>query len=153
MKKIIFIILTAVFLVISNLNAQTSTKTLIVYFSWGGNTKTAANIIKNMMKADIFEIKTIKEYPTDINVCGNQARNELINNILPDLKENINNISNYDNIIICYPNWWNTIPQAVKQLLLTHNFSGKKIAPLCTYGLTTRLSRPPACLPKRKVFS
>ena len=50
------------------------------------------------------------------------------------MSANINNLSNYDTVILCYPNWWGTIPQAVKQLLSTHNFSGKKIAPLCTHG-------------------
>ena len=50
------------------------------------------------------------------------------------MSANINNLDNYDTVILCYPNWWGTIPQAVKQLLLTHDFSGKKIAPLCTHG-------------------
>ena len=40
-------------LLIGGLNAQSS-KTLIVYFSWGGNTRTAANMIKNLTQADMF---------------------------------------------------------------------------------------------------
>ncbi|WP_157153982.1 flavodoxin [Brachyspira murdochii] len=137
MRKIIKTILLSLFLsstlLIGGLYAQSS-KTLIVYFSWGGNTKTAANMIKNMTHADMFEVKTAESYPTDYNDTINQARDELNNNILPRLSANINNLADYDTIILCYPNWWGTIPQAVKQLLQTHNFSGKKIAPLCTHG-------------------
>ncbi|WP_295157264.1 flavodoxin [uncultured Brachyspira sp.] len=134
MKKIILMsLLIFSTLLTGGLNAQNS-KTLIVYFSWGGNTKTAADMIKNITKSDMFEIKTVKAYPSSYNDTVNQARQELNNNVLPDLSSSINNLSNYDTIILCYPNWWGTIPQAVKQLLLTHNFSGKKIAPLCTHG-------------------
>ena len=137
MKKIIKTILMSLLisstLLIGGLNAQSS-KTLIVYFSWGGNTRTAANMIKNMTQADIFEVKTVEAYPSSYNDTVNQARKEQNDNFLPKLSANINNLSNYDTVILCYPNWWGTIPQAVKQLLSTHNFSGKKIAPLCTHG-------------------
>ncbi|WP_295162669.1 flavodoxin [uncultured Brachyspira sp.] len=134
MEKILIFLFASITLMIGSLNAQTSSKTLIVYFSWGGNTKKAADIIKNMTQADIFEIKTSESYPSSYNDTLNKARTELNNNILPNLSTDINNLANYDTIILCYPNWWGTIPQAVKQLLLTHNFSGKKIAPLCTHG-------------------
>lgn len=134
MKKIILMSLFLFnTLLIGGLNAQSS-KTLIVYFSWGGNTRTAANMIKNLTQADMFEIKTVEPYPSSYNDTVNQARKEQNDDFLPKLSANINNLSSYDTIILCYPNWWGTIPQAVKQLLLTHDFSGKKIAPLCTHG-------------------
>lgn len=134
MKKIILMSLFLFnTLLIGGLNAQSS-KTLIVYFSWGGNTRTAANMIKNLTQADMFEIKTVEPYPSSYNDTVNQARKEQNDDFLPKLSANINNLANYDTIILCYPNWWGTIPQAVKQLLLTHDFSGKKIAPLCTHG-------------------
>ena len=137
MKKIIKTILMSLLisstLLIGGLNAQSS-KTLIVYFSWGGNTRTAANMIKNLTQADMFEVKTVEAYPSSYNDTVNQARKEQNDDFLPKLSANINNLANYETIILCYPNWWGTIPQAVKQLLLTHDFSGKKIAPLCTHG-------------------
>ena len=132
-KRILMSLLLSSTLLIGGLNAQTS-KTLIVYFSWGGNTRTAANMIKNLTQADIFEVKTVEAYPSSYNDTVNQARKEQNDDFLPKLSANINNLANYNTIILCYPNWWGTIPQAVKQLLLTHDFSGKKIAPLCTHG-------------------
>lgn len=132
-KRILMSLLISSTLLIGGLNAQSS-KTLIVYFSWGGNTRTAANMIKNLTQADIFEVKTVESYPSSYNDTVNQARKEQNDDFLPKLSANINNLANYDTIILCYPNWWGTIPQAVKQLLLTHDFSGKKIAPLCTHG-------------------
>lgn len=132
-KRILMSLLISSTLLIGGLNAQTS-KTLIIYFSWGGNTRTAANMIKNLTQADMFEVKTVEAYPSSYNDTVNQARKEQNDDFLPKLSANINNLANYDTIILCYPNWWSTIPQAVKQLLLTHDFSGKKIAPLCTHG-------------------
>ena len=133
LKTILISLIISSTLFLGSLKAQT-TKTLIVYFSWGGNTKTVANIIQNITKADMFVVKTVEAYPKDYNATVNQARSELDNNVLPRLSSNINNLQTYDTIILCYPNWWGTIPQAVKQLLQTHNFSGKKIAPLCTHA-------------------
>ena len=132
-KRILMSLLISSTLLIGGLNAQTS-KTLIIYFSWGGNTRTAANMIKNLTQADMFEVKKVEAYPSSYNDTVNQARKEQNDDFLPKLSANINNLANYDTIILCYPNWWSTIPQAVKQLLLTHDFSGKKIAPLCTHG-------------------
>ena len=99
MKKIILISLFLFnTLLIGGLNAQSS-KTLIVYFSWGGNTRTAANIIKNLTQADIFEVKTVEPYPSSYNDTVNQARKEQNDDFLPKLSANINNLDNYDTII------------------------------------------------------
>ncbi|MFR6032328.1 MAG: hypothetical protein ACLUKN_03575 [Bacilli bacterium] len=54
-----------------NLAAQTTyekgEKMLIVYYSWSGNTRYAANIIKDILKCDILEVLPEKPYPSDYN--------------------------------------------------------------------------------------
>lgn len=42
-------------------------KTLILYYSFGGNTKSAAQIIKKHLNADTAEIETVKPYAGDYN--------------------------------------------------------------------------------------
>lgn len=122
-------------------------KTLIAYFSHAGenyfagayrsiaegNTKVVAEMIKERLGADIFEIKTVKTYPESYKACCDEALSEQRNGELPDLKNLIENIDEYDNIVLCYPCWWGTMPQAVFTFLNTFDFSGKTIYPLCTH--------------------
>ena len=42
-------------------------------------------------------------------------------------------MESYDTIILIYPNWWGTLPQAVFTFLEEYDFSGKTIWPLCTH--------------------
>ncbi|MBX7076901.1 MAG: hypothetical protein K1X33_06260, partial [Methanobacteriaceae archaeon] len=49
-------------------------KSLIIYYSWSGNTRTIAEYIKEFTNGDIFEIKPVKEYPSNYLRCVIQAR-------------------------------------------------------------------------------
>ena len=139
-KKIIIFLISLIFFTGAFLNAQNS-KTLIVYFSWGGNTRVAAENTKRLTGADIFEITVKNPYPTDYRQCANQAREEQRTDFLPELNGNVNNLSQYDTIIVAFPNWWGTYPQAVKKFLIDNrDISSKKIALLCTHA-GSRLGR------------
>ena len=113
--------------------AANDNKILIVYFSWGGNSRTLAVYAKDITGGDIFEIVPAQPYPSQYRVTTQQAREELDNNYLPAIRNQINNISSYDTIILVYPIWWGTIPQIVKRFLQDNDFSGKTIAPICTH--------------------
>ena len=113
-KRIIIFLTSLIFFTGAFLNAQNS-KTLIVYFSWSGNTRVAAENTKRLTGADIFEITVKNPYPTDYRQCVNQAREEQRTDFLPELNGNVNNLSQYDTIIVAFPNWWGTYPQAVKK--------------------------------------
>lgn len=113
--------------------AANDNKILVVYFTWGGNSRTLAGYAKDITGGDIFEIVPAQPYPSQYRATTQQAREELDNNYLPAIKNQINNISSYDTIILVYPIWWGTIPQIVKRFLQDNNFSGKTIAPICTH--------------------
>ena len=108
-------------------------KILVVYFTWGGNSRTLAGYAREITGGDIFEIVPAQPYPSQYRATTQQAREELDNNYLPAIKNQINNLSSYDTIILVYPNWWGTIPQIVKRFLQDNDFSGKTIAPICTH--------------------
>jgi flavodoxin len=42
-------------------------------------------------------------------------------------------MSQYDTIILGYPNWWGTMPMAVFTFLESYDFTGKTIIPFCTH--------------------
>lgn len=131
-KRIIIFLTSLIFLTGAFLNAQAS-KTLVVYFSWSGNTRAAAEYVREILNTDIFEIIPANRYPSDYSAMLSQYRREKERDTFPRLANNID-ISQYDTIILGYPNWGGDLPWVVKSFLSANNFSGKRIAPLCTHG-------------------
>lgn len=131
-KRIIIFLTSLIFLTGAFLNAQAS-KTLVVYFSWSGNTRAAAEYVREILNTDIFEIIPANRYPSDYSAMLSQYRREKERDTFPRLANNID-ISQYDTIILGYPNWGGDLPWVVKSFLSVNNFSGKRIAPLCTHG-------------------
>ncbi|AEH51544.1 flavodoxin [Pseudothermotoga thermarum] len=124
-----------------------SKKSLIAYFSrkgdnWFkgkivtlevGNTEIVARKIKEITGGDLFEIKTVKQYPKDYYETVEIAKEEKKQNARPELINKLENISQYEVIFLGYPNWWGTMPMAVFTFLESYDFSGKIIAPFCTH--------------------
>ena len=50
----------------------------------------------------------------------------------PELTEHLENMNNYDTVIIIYPNWLSSMPQPVLSFLEEYDFSGKTIIPIAT---------------------
>lgn len=122
-------------------------KNLIVYFSRRGenyvsgkiknleigNSEVTAKIIHEMIESDLFQIETVHEYPQDYHQCTKQAKEELENNARPKILDYVHHFSEYDNIFVCYPNWWSTMPMALFTFFECHDTAGKNIIPLCTH--------------------
>ena len=106
---------------------------LIAYYSYSGNTKTIAEKIGHITGGQLFEIKTIKEYPRNYTDIVNLAKQEKEQDIKPELANKID-ISGYDTIFLGTPVWWYTFATPVKTFLSENDFSGKTIIPFCTHG-------------------
>lgn len=116
-------------------------KSLVVYYSKSGNTRRVANMIKDMIDADIYEVKTKKENSSDI---GDMLR-LYVDPLLPLQKVSENysiNIKEYDHIYIGTPVWGLTYSLPIKELLKENDFSGKRISLFCTHdgGVGSTLS-------------
>lgn len=109
-------------------------KTLIVYFSWGGNTKTVANHIHDLIGGDIVEVETVIPYPDTYEEVTQIAPGELESDYRPELKTKIENMDEYDTLIVGTPIWGSHLTPAMKSFLASYNLSGKFIAPFCTHG-------------------
>ena len=124
-----------------------STKILIVYFSRAsynyvsgsivnlpiGNTEIAAKTIRKLTRGDLFKLEPVKNYSEDYQTCTDEAKKELQADARPEVICWPDSINGYNTIILCYPNWWGTMPMPVWTFLEKFDFSGKSILPLCTH--------------------
>lgn len=122
-------------------------KTLIAYYSRAdenyvsgalrmlkkGNTKVAAEFIRDLTGADIFEIEQAQPYSKDYNECTEQAKKDKQRNARPELKNYPESLAEYDVIYLGFPNYWGTMPMAVFTFLEKYDLSGKTIKPFCTH--------------------
>ena len=109
-------------------------RTLIVYFSWSGNTQNAANMIGEIAGAKVVELELVKPYSSNYNKVLDEAQKDVNSGARPELKTKIENMEQYDTIIIGYPNWWATIPMPIATFLEEYDFSNKTIIPFCSHG-------------------
>lgn len=109
-------------------------KVLIAYFSWGGNTAGIAEEIKNQTGADLFEITMVNPYSDDYNTVLDEAQRDQNEQARPELADHVENMEQYDTVILGYPNWWASIPMPVASFLEEYDFSGKTIIPFCSHG-------------------
>ena len=109
-------------------------KTLIVYFSWGGNTKTVANHIHDLIGGEIVEVETVIPYPDTYEEVTQIAPGELASDYRPELKTKVDNMDEYNTLIVGTPIWGGHLTPAMKSFLASYNLSGKAIAPFCTHG-------------------
>jgi flavodoxin len=122
-------------------------KTLVIYYSRKGenyvggsiknidkgNTEIIAEYIRDAVGADLFEVDTVKPYDKAYMTCIEEAKAELHQNARPELKEYLDDISAYDNIVVAGPCWWGTYPMAIFSQLDKLDFTDKKLFPVMTH--------------------
>lgn len=123
-------------------------KALVVYFShtgenWvgggianlvRGNTAVVAEYVRDIVGADLFEIKTEKSYPTKYDECTNVAKDEMKQDVRPRLKSwPKGDLTEYDVIFVGGPVWWGTYPMAVFTFLERFDLAGRTIMLFTTH--------------------
>ncbi len=98
-----------------------------------GNTEKAANIIAQIIGADLFQIRQKVPYSADYDTCVAEARKDFQENARPELVDLLADLNTYDEIYLGYPNYCGTMPMAVYTFLEAYDFSGKTIYPFCTH--------------------
>ena len=110
-------------------------KALVVYFSCTNTTKTLAEYAANILGADIYEIVPAEPY-TEADLAyytnGRADREQNDPSARPKISGGIDNISDYDTIILGYPIWHGQAPRIICTFLESYDFSGKTIIPFCT---------------------
>lgn len=99
-----------------------------------GNTEYVAKIIQQTVGGDLFQIETVQQYPLDHDTLVNYAADEQDTDARPELATHIENLDQYDVIILGFPNWWADMPQPLYTFMEEYDFGGKTIIPFVTHG-------------------
>lgn len=111
-------------------------KVLIIYYSLSGITKEIAEKLQAMTGGDLYEIQTVKTYPTTMPGLYEEPKKELEERNLPQLKNAPPDMSSYDLILVGGPVWWYTVPTPIMTFLEEADFAGKRVAAFCAYATT-----------------
>ena len=111
---------------------------LIAYFSASGVTARVAKEMADAVGAGLFEIKPVHPYTADdLNWRDRNSRSSVeMNdpNCRPAIAQPIQDMEQYDTILIGFPVWWYVEPRIVDTFLESYDFSGKEMIPFATSG-------------------
>lgn len=97
-----------------------------------GNTEYAAEYIQNAVGGELFAVEPVKPYSDHYRTCCDEALAEVKTNARPAIRNYVDDLSGYDKIFVCYPNWWGTVPMCLLTFLEHYDLTGKIILPMCT---------------------
>ena len=149
MKKLLLSF--AVMALFTACNAQ---KTLVLYYSETGTTKTVAQELQKQLGADIESIEAVEPYSGDFQKTMQRGQREMQSGETPALKPLKKKIADYDVIFLGYPIWFGTYAMPIATLVKENDFAGKTIVPFCSFGsggLNTSADALKKALPKAKV--
>lgn len=109
-------------------------KTLILYYSYGGNTKKIAEQIQASIEADIAEIKTVEPYVGSYDDVVDLGKIQIDEGYMPEIKPLEIDFDEYDKILLGTPVWWYTYAPAIKTCLKQYDFTNKTVYPFITNG-------------------
>ena len=108
-------------------------KTLLVYYSYTGNTKIIVDIIKERLNCDILELKPkvpflIEDYDAIVNEYqSNESTKKCV-----EIEEINVDLKDYDKVIIGTSVWWYTITPVIREFLKKYDLSSKEVYAFAT---------------------
>ena len=115
-----------------------SKKVLVAYFSASGVTARTAKETVDAVGADLYEIRPEQPYSSaDLNWMDKKSRSTLEMNdsdCRPAIAEPVQDMAQYDTVLIGFPIWWYVEPRIVDTFLESYDFSGKTMIPFATSG-------------------
>lgn len=107
-------------------------KKIVVYYSYTGNTKKIADMIKEKLNCDVLELTPKIPFSTDYQTVVDEYQNNSIDNKEVEINDININLNDYEEIIIGTPVWWYTISPVVVTFLKKYDLSGKVVIPFAT---------------------
>ena len=100
--------------------------TLVIYYSFTGNSKKVAEYVKNKLEADILELEQKEPFSNDYNEVVREWQNNDIKRDVEIKPINID-LSKYKKIVLITCIWWYGISPVMKKFLKDYDLSEKDI--------------------------
>lgn len=101
-------------------------KTLVIYYSYTGNSKKVAEYVKNKLKADILELEPAIPFSSDYDEVVDEWQNNDIKRDV-EIKEVTTDLSKYNKLVLITCTWWYGISPVMKKFLKDYELSGKDV--------------------------
>lgn len=108
-------------------------KTLIIYFTYSGNTDTIAKYIQQKTSAKLCQIHPVEAYQ-EYRQTVSRALEELKSKKYPAIQPLECNLAEADLIFFGSPMWCGTFAPPLHTFLENNDLAGKKIAPFISHG-------------------
>lgn len=104
-------------------------KTLIVYFSWSGNTEKLVCGINAKFGFDKIKIEKTEPYSDDYDTCAYvEAKGEWERRLHPEIEKLSVDVNAYDRILLFFPIWWYTFPMPIATFVEElHGYKGEVV--------------------------
>ena len=113
-------------------------KILVAYFSASGTTARLAKNIAETLGGDLFAIDPAEPYTSaDLNWTNSRSRSSVEMNDKSSrvaVAGKVENMADYDTIVIGYPIWWGVAPHIINSFLESYDLTGKTVIPFATSG-------------------
>ena len=109
-------------------------KSLVVFYSQNGATKTVAGIFQKERNADVFEISLVQPSPSTYDSTVAAVRVQRESKQWPALANPKADLAKYDTVFLGYPIMFGTFAPPIYSFLDSNDLSGKVVVPFCTYG-------------------
>lgn len=108
-------------------------KKLLVYYSKTGTVDKLAKMIAKKFGADLYQIKSQRIYAPDMWKAWDEAQEEIKAKKMPEINDDLPDLSSYDEIIVGGPVWGYSISNPIHAYLNQTNFQNKPVSAFWTY--------------------
>ena len=117
-------------------------KTLVVFFSATGTTKSVAERLAAATGADLAEIKPKEPYTAADSDWRDESSRCFVEHqhrqMRPELASDSPSAGDYDVVFVGYPLWWETAPRVVRTWLEAQDWTAKTIVTFATSSSSVR---------------
>lgn len=109
-------------------------KTLVLYYSQTGATKTVAEELQSQLGADIASIEAVEPYDADYAATVARCGQEREAGIKVAIQPLTVNLDQYDTIFLGFPIWGGTCALPMATFIADNSLAGKKVITFATFG-------------------
>lgn len=100
--------------------------TLVIYYSFSGNSKKVAEYVKGKLEADLLELEPAIPFSDDYDEVVDEWQNNDIKRDVEIKQVNVD-LANYSKIVLITGTWWYGITPVMKRFLKENDLSGKDV--------------------------